>query len=85
MKNAGVESVEDLMEKVFTSIKSNSKKEKNDKKRYKPEFTDKTRTVVKTKKGTYNRDVKLTKEQRDQNLQNKIETVKEQIRKLESA
>lgn len=85
LKNAGVESVEDLMEKVFAAIKSDSKRAQNDKKRYKPEFTDDSKTQVKTKNGTYNRDVKLTKEQRDENLRNKIATVKEQIRKLESA
>lgn len=66
--DAGVESVEDLMEKVFSSIKTNFKKEKTDKKKYTPEFTDDSRTEVKTKKGTYKRNVRLTKEQRDQNL-----------------
>ena len=62
MKNNSVESVEDLMEKVFNAIKENSEKPKTDKKRYKPEFTNESKTEVKTKKGSYKRDVKLTRE-----------------------
>lgn len=50
------------MEKVFNQIKSDSKRPKNDKKRYKPEFTNESKTEVKTKKGSYKRDVRLTKE-----------------------
>lgn len=85
LKKNGVESVEDLMEKVFEGIKKDYVKQKSDTKKYKPQFANDAKTEVKTKKGTYKRDVKLTKEQRDANLQSKIDTVKEQIRKFESS
>lgn len=85
LKNNGVESVEDMMQKVFKAIRENPDKDASDKKSYKPTFANDDKTLVKTKKGQYKRNVKLTKEQRDQNLAKKIETIKEQIQKLESA
>lgn len=83
LKDNGVSSVEELMGKVFEAVRKNPTKKKSDKKDYKPEFASEDKSVVKTKKGTYKRSVKLTKEQKDANLEQKIKMAKEQIRKLE--
>lgn len=50
------------MEKVFDAIRKFEHKETEKKKSYKPKFTDETKSVVKTKKGEYRRDVKITLE-----------------------
>lgn len=50
------------MGKVFEAVRKDPSKKKSEKKQYKPEFASEDKSVVKTKKGTYNRSVKLTKE-----------------------
>ncbi len=84
LKDNGVESVEALFTKVFESIRKNSEKKEAKKAKFSPKFLNAEKTLVQGK-SQYKREVKLNNAQRKANLAKKIELVKEQIRKLESA
>lgn len=49
MTDNGVTSVEDLMTKVFESVRKNPDKQTEKKERYKPEFLNEDHTLVKGK------------------------------------
>ncbi len=84
LKKNGVESVEDLFEKIFEGIRKDCTRPNEKKQRYKPKFLNDSKTLVQGKK-QYKRFVKLTLEQRKAKLNQKIENVKDQIKKLEKA
>ena len=84
LKDNGCSSVEDLFTKVFENVRKTPDRQGEKKKQYKPKFLNSEKTLVQGK-SQYKREVKLTNAQRKENLQKKIEMVKEQIRKLESA
>ena len=62
LKDNGVDSVEKLMEKVFDAVRKYKYTPSDKKESYKPKFEDESKSVIKTKKGSYRRDVKLTLE-----------------------
>jgi len=72
LKNAKVESVEDLMTHIHSSIRSDpiyKKVAHEDKPR---QYTDKNKTLIKTSKGTYLKERRLTQEQRKANVAMKL-------------
>lgn len=77
LKKAGQESVEDLFIHLHKSIRADPvhKKKKVDKR--KPQYTDAAKTLVKHSKGSYLRCRKLTRQQRQANLQMKIKIARE--------
>merc|ERR1711904_734639 len=77
LKKAGQESVEDLFIHLHKSIRADPvhKKKKVDKR--KPQYTDAAKTLVKHSKGSYLRCRKLTRQQKQANLQMKIKIARE--------
>ncbi len=84
LKDNKVETVEALMTKVFEGIRKSSVKKTEKKAKYTPKFLNESKTLVQGK-AQYKRQVKLNNAQRKANIETKINLVKEQIRKLESA
>lgn len=82
MKTNGVESVEDLMEKVFEAIRKETFAKKDKKASYKPKFLNQDKTEVQGKK-IYKRNVRLTLEQRKERVQKKIASAHDNIKMLE--
>jgi len=73
LKNAKVESVDKLYAKIHEEIKKNpAKAAKKDKKKTPQTFTDKEKTIIKTAKGTYRKERRLTLEQRRKRVDAKI-------------
>lgn len=72
-----VKSVEELMTKVFDQIKADPVYVKKAKKIYKPKFLNEKKTLVQSGSKQYKREVKLTKEEKDQRIAQKIATAKE--------
>jgi len=78
LKSAKVESVEDLMTKVHAGIRKDAAYVKKVHTKQAVQWADKAKTLVKTKKGTYKRDRKLTYEQRKANVAMKIKIARGQ-------
>merc|ERR1712194_30115 len=72
LKTAKVDSVEDLYTKIHKGIKATPTYKKVEHTKEKINYTDKRKTVIKTKKGTYLRDRRLTYDERKANLAMKI-------------
>lgn len=77
LKDAGVDSVEDLFKKIHEGVRSDPKRQGEKKQRYKPEFNNESGTEVKTQKdgkdSTYKRNVRLDNAQRKARVQQKIQ------------
>lgn len=78
LKNAKVDSVEDLFLKIHEGIRKSPVYKKTTKKVEKPTFSDARKTIFKTVKGTYRKDRRLTYDERKANLAMKIKIAKEQ-------
>lgn len=76
-------SVEELMTKVFDKIKAEPLFVKAAKKIYKPKFLNEKKTLVQSGSKQYKREVKLTKEEREQRVEKKIAAAKEQLNLLQ--
>lgn len=72
LKTNKVESVEDLFAKVHAGVRSDPTYKKVVHKKVATKWTDKGKTIVKTSKGQYKRDRRLTYEQRKANVAMKI-------------
>lgn len=83
MKKNGVESVEDLMEKVFEAIRKETFAKSEKKASYKPKFLNQDKTEVQGKDKAYKRNVRLTHEQRKERVQKKIASAQDNIKMLE--
>ena len=82
LEKAGVESVEDLFEKVFEGIRADPTKEK--KKSYKPTLTylDENKTIVQVGNNKFKRDRKLTLEQRKEGVEQRKNQARQEIAQL---
>ncbi len=78
-----VKSVEELMEKIFDKIKADPIYVKKVKKISKPKFLNEKKTLVQSGSKQYARQVRLTKEERDQRVADKIRITKEQVKLME--
>ena len=81
LAKAGAKSVEELFGKVFEAIRKNPDHVKSTKKNVAPKYEDKNRTIVVTAKGKYRRDRRLTREQRQANVQTKKTAAKKLLAK----
>ena len=81
LAKAGAKSVEELFGKVFEAIRKNPDHVKSTKKNVAPKYEDKGRTIVVTGKGKYRRDRRLTREQRQANVQTKKTAAKKLLSK----
>lgn len=81
LKDAGVEGVEDLFEKVFEGIRNDPGKTK--KKSFKPTlaYTDDRKTIAKVGAKSYKRDRRLTDQERKANIQKKIAIAESELAK----
>lgn len=81
LKDAGVEGVEDLFEKVFEGIRNDPGKTK--KNRVKPTlaYTDDRKTIIKHNNKTFKRDRRLTHAEREANVQKKITIAQNELAK----
>jgi hypothetical protein len=75
--------VEELMEKIFDKIKADPIFVKKGKKIYKPKFLNEKKTLVQSGSRQFKREVKLSKEEKDQRIAEKIRITKEQVKLLE--
>jgi large subunit ribosomal protein L5e len=82
LKDNKVKTVEELMTKVFESIKKDFTFVKKGKKIYKPKFLDEKKTQVQSGKNVYKRFVKISLEERKRKVQDKIKIAKDQIKML---
>jgi len=80
-----VDSLEDLYKKVHKDIRANPLKVKKEKKVVKQTFLDEFRNVIKTAKGTYTRNRKLTNAQRKAKVQAKINECLKQVELMKQA
>lgn len=82
LKDAGVEGVEDLFEKVFEGVRNDPGKTK--KKGFKPQLThtDDRKTIVKLGNKTFKRDRRLTDAERKANVQKKITIAQTELAKF---
>jgi large subunit ribosomal protein L5e len=82
LQKAGVESVEDLFEKVFESIRADPVKVQ--KKSFKPTltYTDENRTIVQAGSKKYRRDRRLTLEQRKERVAQRKSEARQEIAQL---
>ena len=82
LEKAGVESVEDLFEKVFEGIRSDPTKQK--KKGYKPTITylDENRTIAQVGGKKFLRDRRLTLEQRKARVEQRKNEARQELQKL---
>lgn len=81
LQKAGAKTVEELFGKVFEAVRKNPDRVKSNKKRNPPTYVDRDRTIVKTSKGQYKRDRRLTKAQRNANVEKKIAIAKKKLGK----
>ncbi len=81
LKDAGVEGVEDLFEKIFEGIRNDPGKTK--KAGFKPTvaYTDDRKTIVKIGDKTFKRDRRLTHEERKANVEKKIQIAEKELAK----
>ena len=79
LKKAGANTVEELFGKVFDGIRKNPDRVKSTKKRNPPTFTDSSKTIVATSKGSYKRDRRLTREQRQAKIAKAKDIVKKKL------
>lgn len=81
LKDAGVEGVEDLFEKIFEGIRNDPGKTK--KAGFKPAltFTDDRKTITKIGDKTFKRDRRLTHDERKANIQKKINIAESELAK----
>jgi len=74
LKAAKVDNVEKLYQKVHDEIRKNPDPQYKKKTEKKPtQFTDKRKTLIKTAKGTYRKERRLTREERQQRVVAKIQ------------
>jgi large subunit ribosomal protein L5e len=73
LKNAKVNSVQDLFKKIHAAIRATPEHKKKDRKRVDQKYEDAKKTIIVTKKGKYPRDRKIGKAERDARIQRKIE------------
>lgn len=74
MKAAGVDTVEALFTKIHAAIRANPDRVARPARTQTPQtYDDEARTIIVTKNGKYTRNRKLTREQRQANLQQKIQ------------
>lgn len=76
LKHEGAKSVEELFGRVFDQIRKDPDRIKSKKVRAPPTYVDSTKTYIRTAKGKYRRDRKLTRGQRAERVHSKKETVK---------
>ena len=81
LKDAGVEGVEDLFEKVFSGVRADPTKDK--KKSYKPTLThtDQRKTIVKVGDKAFRRDRRLTDQERKANVAKRINIAQTELAK----
>jgi large subunit ribosomal protein L5e len=79
LKREAAKSVEDLFSKVFDQIRKNPDRVKSQKVRAPPVYEDSTKTFVRTSKGKYRRDRKLTREQRAARVAAKKDLMRKQL------
>jgi large subunit ribosomal protein L5e len=77
LKNAKVATVQDLFKKIHAAIRTNPEKAKKQRTQTPQKYEDKKKTVIVTKKGKYTRARRLTKAERDANIQKKIQILKQ--------
>lgn len=71
------------MEKIFDKIKADPIYVKKVQKISKPKFLNEKKTLVQSGSKQYARQVRLTKEERDQRVADKIRITKEQVKLME--
>jgi large subunit ribosomal protein L5e len=72
LSKAKASSVQDLFKKIHAAIRATPDKKKKDRTRTAQKYEDKNKTIISTKKGKYLRSRRLTKAERDANIQKKI-------------
>jgi large subunit ribosomal protein L5e len=82
LKANKVECVEDLMEKVFDSVRKNFAKTGTKKAKFTPKFLDDRHTQVQGKQ-VYKRDVRLNAQMRHDKVNEKVTNIRKQIKDLE--
>jgi large subunit ribosomal protein L5e len=81
LQKAGAKSVEELFGKVFEAIRKNPDHVKSTKKRAAVKYEDSAKTVIVTAKGKYTRARRLTRDQRQANVQKKKDIARKQLAK----
>jgi large subunit ribosomal protein L5e len=72
LKAAKVASVQELFKKIHAAIRATPERKKKERKATPQTYEDKDKTVIKTKKGKYLKNRRLTREQRKARIQTKI-------------
>lgn len=80
-----VDSLEDLYKKVHAAIRANPVKPKKERTVVKQTHVDEAKCVIKTKKGNYRRDIKLTNAQRKAKVQEVITGALKKIEAMKTA
>jgi len=79
-----VETLEALYKKIHAAIRSNPTFKKKESKETKQSYLDDRNTVIKTSKGNYVRDRKITNEERKKKVQDQIQAALQQIKMAQS-
>lgn len=79
LKREGAKSVEELFGRIFDQIRKDPNRIKSKKVRAPPVYVDSSKTYIRTAKGKYRRDRKLTKEDREARVKTKKELARNQL------